>query len=219
VIFDTSQPHSNVLFPDMFNWLDSLINVFKKHPKTLFVIRAHPDETRPGKTSQETVAEWVLHRNIQTLNNVRFIKPEEYLSSYDLIQRAKFIMVYNSTIGLEAAIMNVPVLSAGRARYTQYPTVFFPKTRQAYLKLAEKFITIRKIKKIPSHQVQARRFLYYQLFRTSLSFDRFLCQDGIWRGFVKMVNFIPGDLKPENSDTLQVVTEGILDKKPFLTNE
>ncbi len=46
------------IFPDMFNWLDSLLDVFKKHPKTLFVIRAHPDETRPGKTSQETVADW-----------------------------------------------------------------------------------------------------------------------------------------------------------------
>ncbi|MGB8251819.1 MAG: hypothetical protein WCF08_01275, partial [Anaerolineaceae bacterium] len=178
VIFDTSQPHSNVLFPDMFNWLDSLLSVFKKHPKTLFVIRAHPDETRPGKTSQETVAEWALHRNIQAFRNVRFINPEQTLSSYDLIQKAKFIMVYNSTIGLEAAIIGVPVLSAGKARYTQYPTVYFPKTRTAYSRQLEEFLKAKKIKKIPANQIQSRRFLYYQLFKTSLSFERFLRPDG-----------------------------------------
>ncbi len=219
VIFDTSQPHSNVLFPDMFNWLDSLLSVFKKHPKTLFVIRAHPDETRPGKTSQETVAEWALHRNIQAFRNVRFINPEQTLSSYDLIQKAKFIMVYNSTIGLEAAIIGVPVLSAGKARYTQYPTVYFPKTRTAYSRQLEEFLKAKKIKKIPANQIQSRRFLYYQLFKTSLSFERFLRPDGIWRGFVSLTGFNQDDLKTENSETMRILVEGILENKPFLTNE
>ncbi len=33
VIFDTSQPHSNLIYPDMFQWLDSLLPVIKKYPK------------------------------------------------------------------------------------------------------------------------------------------------------------------------------------------
>ena len=45
-----------------------------------------------------------------------YIPPEEYLSSYELIQASKFIMVYNSTIGLEAAIMGAGVLCGGRSR-------------------------------------------------------------------------------------------------------
>jgi hypothetical protein len=35
-------------------------------------------------------------------------------------------MIYNSTIGMEAAIMGAPVLCAGKARFTQLDTVFFP---------------------------------------------------------------------------------------------
>ena len=92
VIFDTSQPHSNLIYPDMFQWLDSLLPVIKKYPKTLFVIRAHPDEIRPGKASQETVADWAIHRNIHGFNNIRFIRPEQHLSSYALIKLAKFIL-------------------------------------------------------------------------------------------------------------------------------
>ncbi len=219
VIFDTSQPHSNVLFPDMFTWLDSLPPVFKKYPKTLFVIRAHPDETRPGKSSQETVADWAAHRDIQTYKNVRFITPEQYVSSYDLIRKSKFILVYNSTIGLEASILGTPVLSAGRARFTQYPTVYFPKTRTAYLKKLDEFIKIKKLKPLPSHRVQARRFLYYQLFRTSLSFEKYLIPDGIWRGFVKLSDFKAEELKAENSETMRILIEGIQSGKPFLTKE
>jgi len=219
VIFDTSQPHSNLIYPDMFQWLDSLLPVIKKYPKTLFVIRAHPDEIRPGKASQETVSDWAVHRNISGLKNIRFIGPEQPLSSYALIKKAKFIMVYNSTIGLEASIMNIPVLSAGRARFTQYQTVYFPKTRAAYLKKLDEFLKSKKIKPLPAHHIQARRFLYYQLFRTSLSFEKYLEADGIWRGFVRLTNFQPDDLRSENSETIRVLTEGFLTGKPFLNKE
>ncbi len=53
VVFDTSQGHANTLYSDMFSWLDDILEVIKKHPDTLFVIRAHPDEQRAGKESRE----------------------------------------------------------------------------------------------------------------------------------------------------------------------
>ena len=62
VIFDTSQPHSNVVFPHMFAWLDLILELVRAHPETLFVMRAHPDESRPGKASRESVANWVQRR-------------------------------------------------------------------------------------------------------------------------------------------------------------
>jgi hypothetical protein len=54
-----------------------------------------------------------------TASNVLFISPDQYVSSYDLIAHAKFVMVYNSTVGLEASVMDKPVLCAGKARYTK----------------------------------------------------------------------------------------------------
>ncbi|MFZ0534202.1 MAG: hypothetical protein WAM09_13580, partial [Anaerolineales bacterium] len=122
VIFDTSQPHSNVVFPHMFVWLDLVLEIARDHPDTLFIIRAHPDESRPGKTSQESVSQWVAQNQADSLPNLKFVDSDQSLSSYELIQRSKFVMMYNSTIGLEASIMGVPVLCAGRARFTQLPT-------------------------------------------------------------------------------------------------
>ena len=45
--------------------------------------------------------------------------------------RAAFVLIYNSTIGLEASIMGVPVLCAGSARFTDFGTVFFPASAKA----------------------------------------------------------------------------------------
>jgi len=174
VIFDTSQPHANTVFHDMFAWLDTVLVEVKSHPDTLFVIRAHPDETRLRKESRETVEGWVEQAGARRLENFVFIPPREYLSSYELIQRAKFVMVYNSTIGLEASILGVPVLCGGKARFTQYPTVFFPPTPTSQIDAMREFLAAEKIVIPSDFKRNARRFLYYQLFRTSLPFGEFL---------------------------------------------
>ena len=132
VVFDTSQVHANALFRTMFEWLEDLRSAIARCPDTLFVIRAHPDEDRPGKESQQSVAEWFERSGLRQAGNVAFLGPSDYISSYDLIRRSKLVLVYNSSVGLEAAIAGVPVLCAGRARYTQIPTVFFPATRAEY---------------------------------------------------------------------------------------
>lgn len=219
VIFDTSQPHSNVVFPHMFAWLDQVSALAQAHPETLFVIRAHPDEARPGKESRESVAEWVRQSNVCALPNVMFVEPQQFFSSYELIQRSKFVMVYNSTIGLEAALMGAPVLCAGRARFTQLPIVFFPSSPEAYWEQAEAFLAAEKIDVPPAFRENARRFLYYQLYRTSLPFDSLIEEDGIWQGYVRIKDLDYHAFSPQQSVVLRIIVDGILHGQPFLLDE
>ena len=216
VIFDTSQPHSNTVFAHMFAWLDLVLEIARKHPQTLFVIRAHPDETRPGKESRESVGQWVQTHQADRLPNILFVDSQQPLSSYELIQRSKFIMVYNSTIGLEATILGKPVLCAGRSRYTQLPTVFFPSSPSAYRQKVEEFLATPQIDVPPEFQRNARRFLYYQLFISSLPFETFLEEDGVWQGFVRLRSFSWRQLRAQNSPTMQVLQEGILQGGEFM---
>ncbi|MEA3325862.1 MAG: hypothetical protein U9R53_00900, partial [Chloroflexota bacterium] len=219
VIFDTSQPHANVIFQHMFAWLDKVLRVIKSHPKTLFVIRAHPDESRPGKVSQESVADWIHIKGVDQMPNVIFVGPDAHFSSYEMIQRAKFVMIYNSTIGMEASIMGAPVLCAGKARFTQLDTVFFLKSQRDYLAQLEKFLNTDTVPVLKEHQLNSRRFLFYQLYRTSLSFNRYIEPDNIWPGFVRLKEFSWEDLLPENSITMRVISEGLLNGKPFILPE
>jgi hypothetical protein len=148
-----------------------------------------------------------------------FVGPNDFFSSYEMIQRAKFVMIYNSTIGMEASIIGMPVLCAGKARFTQLDTVFFPKSRTDYLARLKEFLAAESVAAPEPHAVNARRFLYYQLYRTSLPFDRFLEPDGIWPGFVRLKQFDWQDLLPENSPTMQVISEGLLGGREFLMPE
>lgn len=218
VIFDTSQPHANTVFTDMFAWLDLVLETARNHPETLFVIRAHPDETRAGKESQESVAGWVESRQATELPNIVFVPSTEYLSSYELIARSKFVLIYNSTIGLEASIMGAAVLSAGKARFTRYPSVFFPQSVSAYRAELEMFLAADHIPVPPGFKRNARRFLYYQLFRTSLPFGNY-----IDRGILPVNSclkwFDPQELLPENSPALATITKGLLEDGDFLLEE
>jgi hypothetical protein len=218
VIFDTSQPHSNVLFKDMFDWLDQVLEIARYRPATFFVIRAHPDESRHGKAAMESVAKWVQQRDATGLPNVMFVGPEEHISSYELIRRSKFVLIYNSTIGLEASIMGVPVLAAGLSRFTGYPTVFFPPTREAYLRQFEQFLAAEKKEAPAEHRRQARRFLYYHVFRVSLPFNAYL-EPAETPGYVFFKPFNRHQLSAEKSATARVILAGLFTGKQFELDE
>ncbi|HZW02613.1 MAG TPA: hypothetical protein VFF68_01700 [Anaerolineaceae bacterium] len=219
VIFDTSQEHANVVFANMFAWLEQVLAIIRAHPDTLFVLRAHPDELRPGKASRESVGDWARRNRIAELPNVVFVDSNEYLSSYELIQRSKFVMVYNSTIGLEAAIMGAPVLCAGKARFTQVPTVFFPPTPETHRQQAEDFLAAETIDVPAAFRTNARKFLYFQLYRVSLPFQDVLEEDGVWRGFVRLNAKSWRAFLPGSSPTFRVIVDGILHQKPFVMPE
>ncbi|MCL4268300.1 MAG: hypothetical protein KJZ72_02090 [Anaerolineales bacterium] len=216
VIFDTSQPHANTVFEDMFDWLDLALDVIREHPETLFVIRAHPDELRVRKASRETVGGWVDANNVTRLPNVIFIPPNETLSSYDLIAKSKFVMVYNSTIGLEASIMGAAVLCAGKARFTQYPTVFFPQTVDEVRARMKEFLTAETIDVPAEFKRNARRFLYYQLYRTSLPLGDFL-EPSVRVTQTRLKTFDLDDLL--KSKSMQVILDGLLKAGDFLLEE
>jgi hypothetical protein len=216
VIFDTSQPHANTVFEDMFDWLDMVLEIVREHRDTLFVIRAHPDELRVRKASRETVEGWVEDRNVKAEPNVIFVSPKETLSSYELILKSKFVMIYNSTIGLEAAIMGAAVLCAGKARFTQYPTVFFPQTVDEVKSKTKDFLEAEKIEVPAEFKSNARKFLYYQLYKTSLPFGDFL-EPSVRTTQTKLKSFELNELL--NSDAVKVILEGMLEGGDFLLDE
>lgn len=217
VAYDTSQVHASVVFPDMFSWLDSILEIIKAHPEYLFVIRAHPDEMREGtaKLANESVQDWVISKAVTDLPNIVFISPTEYVSSYELIHQSKFVIVYNSSIGLEAALLGKVVVCGGRARYTQYPIVHFPETREGFRDQVETFIADENVVLPEEYMQNARKFLYFQLYRTSLPLDRYL--ETIPRqGFVKFRPFSWKILLPDNSISFKVINDGVLHGAPFL---
>lgn len=214
VIFDTSQAHANSIFPDMFAWLSDLGQIIAQNPETLFILRAHPDEDRPGKTSRQSVAGWLESRDLLGRENFRFLSPSQYVSSYELIQHAKFVMVYNSSIGIEATIKGVPVLMAGQARFTHEPTAHIPKDMYEYHILLEAFLSDAGPAVPPEMLSTARRLLYLELYHASLDLSRFLQPDPVLPGMVTYTDFTPDLIQTD--EVLAVIRDGIVKEQPFL---
>ena len=213
VIFDTSQVHANTLFPSMFAWLDDLLGLVEAHGDTLFIVRAHPDEDRPGKASRQSVADWARQHGLAGRPNVFFFGPSDYVNSYALIERSKFVLVYNSSVGLEATLLGVPVLCAGRARFTQWPTVTFPTSRQDYDRTLQAFLNAPSLAFDEAQRVQARRFLHDELFKASIDLSPFLQPFDLAPGMVQLTPFQPTDFLA--SAEAQLLADGILQGKPF----
>jgi hypothetical protein len=125
-------------------------------------------------------------------------------------------MVYNSTIGLEASIMGAAVLCAGKARFTQYPTVFFPQTVADVRGTMEEFLNAESIEIPQEFKRNARRFLYYQLYKTSLQFGEFL-EPSVRTTQTRLKSFGMDELL--ESDAIKVILEGILEDGDFLLKE
>jgi hypothetical protein len=112
--------------------------------------------------------------------------------------------------------MGLPVLCAGKARFTQYPTVFFPQTIEEVGRLIQEFLAARVIDVPFEFKRNARRFLYYQLFRTSVPFGDFL-EPSIRTTQTRLKTF---DLdKLIKSDSVNVILDGVLHGKDFLLIE
>jgi hypothetical protein len=211
VIFDTTQIHANTIFADMFAWLDTLLDVFKAHPETFFVLRAHPDEARPGKTSRESVAMW-FEQKAAALPNVAFIPPQERISSYELIRRSRFVLTYNSQIGLEAMMMGVPALGAAHAPFVDYDTIFYESNRAAYLQRLESFFTATRLEVPVDAVIRTRRFMYYRYYRFSLPFGEFI-EPTAPSGYVRLKKFSWKAL--EKSPTARALLDGLFHGKRF----
>jgi hypothetical protein len=219
VIFDTSQIHANTVFHDMFDWLRQIVTYTRRHPETLFVVRAHPDELRKGKESLETVEQVLDVEGALELDNLHFIPPKEFISSYELIKKSKLVLVYNSSIGLEATLLGRVVLCGGKSRYSDYPTAYFPTTPENYFQLADRFLNENDPLTPEEFIHQARRFMYYQHFFTSLDFSPFLMAHSRFPGYLQFSDFNPLDLLVDRCEELRIIHDGILDGKPMVYKE
>jgi hypothetical protein len=213
VIFDTSQIHANHAFEDMFDWLDSLAELVARYPETLFIFRAHPDEERPGKESQESVSAWFRSSSLARSPNAVLIEPGQPINSYDLVRQSKLVLVYSSSVGLEASVLGVPVLCAGRARYTQVPTVFRVESRSEYEAQLERFLRAERIEVPPGYRETARAFLHAELFEDSLDMSEFLEPLAGAPGMVTFRKFAPSKLTM--ASPLLQIRRGFVDEEPF----
>jgi hypothetical protein len=120
----------------------------------------------------------VIERVIETLpDHVKLVYPETELSTYSLFEIADYAVTVRGTVGMEAALFGVPVVTAGTGRYDRRGFTLDSTTRDEYL---QKLATLETYPRLSAKQVElAERFAYgvfscrpLSLSSVSLEFER-----------------------------------------------
>ena len=140
LIWDSAVVEEDTLFDSMFDWMTTVIDQIAEQPDTTLTIRVHPaeDEVYWHPTHDRTPDVLARRYPDGLPANVTVFPATHPVSSYDLIDHADLVLVYASTVGMEAAVRGRRVVCAARSHYSDAPFVVRPENREAFASEVEK---------------------------------------------------------------------------------
>lgn len=169
ILWDSAVFGRDIAFEGMFDWVVEAVRLFAARPEAQLVVRVHPSEVRiPLSESQDRLDERLARAFPRLPDNVRLIAPEDPASSYALLAHARAVLVYTSTIGLEAACAGRPVIVAGRTHYRGRGFTFDVEQRADLAPLIDRALAAGD--PVPETVERARRFAHLFFFVFNRSF-------------------------------------------------
>lgn len=156
------------IFDGMMDWLLQTIQFFQKNPNAYLIIKSHPAEVYFKVPEQYRIRSFVKeHIN---WNNIILLDEHSDVKPFDLYHVIDFGIVNISTVSLEMALKNMPVLSSGQGgQYSGKGFTIDPSSRQDYFNNLEQLIDKKSDFK-PNIEA-AKRYLFFRFFREAIPFD------------------------------------------------
>ena len=175
VPFDTSQVKASYLFDDIYQWIDELILFAEKNTDIHFIFRSHPDEIRSDKRIYEKTSDYIL-QNTEKDKNISIIDAADDTSSYKLINSSDLVLTYNSTIGLESAIMNKKTMSAGYSHFSRLDYFKLYQDKEEYFNCIKKKLLDKEFDG-SDFRNQIQSYFYQMIFESAIDFSEILIPD------------------------------------------
>lgn len=134
VEWDTAALGRHRHFANSVDWLIATIRTILETDEGPVVVRQHPSERRKLQRSNLDLAS-MLSENFGDEPRLRLIAADDAVNSYDLLQSARLVLPYVSTIAIEAAAMGKPVLISGQSYYSELGFVWTAASREEYFTL------------------------------------------------------------------------------------
>ena len=166
ILWDGSFFWGEDLFDDYTHWLIETIRAASANSRLQWVVRLHPAHLVKAKVNKDdgTPSELAVIENVfgKLPPHVKLLIPDNELSTYSLFKIADYAVTVRGTVGIEAALFGVPVVTAGTGRYDRRGFTLDSSTRQEYL---EKLATLETYPRLSAEQVEnAERYAYGVFF-------------------------------------------------------
>lgn len=121
---------SQNLFENQYVALKTLFEHYKNDKSKHFYLRIHP---------RLIIVPYKSHTALYDLkyDNVTIFAPESPMSSYTLMDHCDKTIVFNSTMGLEAAYWGKPVIALVRDFASEFNLAYFPETEEKFWELLD----------------------------------------------------------------------------------
>lgn len=192
-------------FPRSLDWLPATLTLAARHPELQFVIRAHPNVARMGASPSAIAQIEALGRQLP--ENCRMVGPTEDISTYTLADITDVVVVYCSTVAMEAAIFGRSVVTVARGWYGDAPWLHRVLHPEDYERVVLEALTKR-----PSREVarMALRTAYHR-FETQhfhLGIKRVLGEGGAPELSITVPDHVEGEARNPLAQLTALVLEG-----------
>lgn len=203
VEWDSSALGRHHIFHDSADWLLSTVGHLLEHTDAPVVVRQHPSERREFERSRFQVGA-LLGERFGSHPRYRFVSAEEDVNTYALLDAARLVLPYISTIGIEAAAIGKVVIPAGRPYYCELGFTWNAGSRSEYFDLVGRAIA----NSLPLLPDQSRR-AWLCFYINAICYRVFTCFSPQPTDFWKWIRWKPKVLfaTPEVQDLLTAIDE------------
>ena len=196
-------------FNTMTDWIAYTIDLFRNKPDATLIVKAHPAENFHKVPEKYRVKSYIPK---DLPDNIIFLDENARVKPFDLYPLIDLGLTYISTVALEMAILNIPVLTAGvGGQYSNKGFTIDPDNIDDYRKKIDEIIS-NKLKYKPNVET-AKRYLHFRLFKESHPLN-VINLDGYNIESFKFKSC--EDLKPGNDKTLDILCNGFLNDDNFV---
>lgn len=150
------------LFSDYEEWFRESVRAAAANDRVQWILKLHPanvvklardgyvGELAEKRTIREVVGELPSH--------VRVLEPDTFISTWSLLSAIDCAVTVRGTVGIEAALFGVPVVTAGTGRYDRHGFTVDSTSRVEYL---NRLARIENIPRLTPEQIElAEKFAY-----------------------------------------------------------
>ncbi len=134
VEWDSSALGRHHIFQDSADWLVTTVGHLLEHTAAPVIVRQHPSERREFERSRFRVGS-LLDERFGKNPRYHFVGAEDDVNTYALLDSARLVLPYISTIGIEAAAIGKTVILAGQPYYSALGFTWNATSRAEYLDL------------------------------------------------------------------------------------
>lgn len=159
-------------FGDAYDWIRTTLAELGGREGVTLVLKPHPAEAFRG--TNESVVDWLDESYDSHPPNVVVLNPDTEVGPYSLLAETDLALVWNSTIGLEAAYDGIPTVVSGVAHYRGYNFTFDAANPEEYrliLETVDREMTNTMINR-------AQRYAYFLFIAKQVDFPFFETIDG-----------------------------------------